>query len=412
MTQTNNTTPQGGVQDRDKKPGKAAQKLRFFAVVSAMALLCGGFIWFIFAPDKTKQPEGAAGLNMNIPAATVQTTENDKRKAYEQEQYKEKQRDKQKTLQEIGDSFLTNDAPPKKKEPAKDPIRTSQDTYQKINRQMSSFYETPKEDPQVADLKRQLVELTARLDEKAKTPPPTDPLELMEKSYELAAKYYPAGGGPPIKSVQPSGTSSSGGKEPAVAVHRAADGTTSTLAEPAPLTLEERNYAFNTAVGEGTAVPANAIRACIAENLTVINGSRVKLRLMESLQVGEVPVAENTLLYGTARIEGQRMNIVVTSIESGGNVIPVELSAFDTDGQRGLFVPNTAERTAAKDALADMGSSFGTSVSFAKSAGQQVAMDLTRGIMSGGSQYLASKMREVKVSLKAGYQILLIAKEK
>lgn len=130
------------------------------------------------------------------------------------------------------------------------------------------------------------------------------------------------------------------------------------------------------------------------------------------MQAGDVPVAENTLVYGTARIEGQRMSVVVTSIESGGNVVPVELTAYDTDGQKGLFVPNSAERTAAKDALAGIGQSFGTSVSFARSAGQQVAMDVTRGVMSGGSQYLAAKIREVKVTLKAGYQILLIAKEK
>lgn len=120
---------------------------------------------------------------------------------------------------------------------------------------------------------------------------------------------------------------------------------------------------------------------------------------------------ENTPLYGVVRIEGQRMNIVVTSIETGGNVVPVELNVYDTDGQRGLFVPNSAERTAAKEALANIGQSFGTSISFARSAGQQVAMDLTRGITSGGSQYLAAKMREVKVSVKAGYRLLLIAKK-
>lgn len=165
-------------------------------------------------------------------------------------------------------------------------------------------------------------------------------------------------------------------------------------------------------MGDDPQAPSNAIRACIAENVTVTSGSRVKLRLLEPLQVGVVPVAENTLLYGTARIDGQRMSVVVTSIESGGNVVPVELTAYDTDGQKGLFVPNSAERTAAKDALANIGQSFGTSVSFARSAGQQVAMDVTRGVMSGGSQYIAAKMREVKVTLKAGYQLLLIAKEK
>ena len=71
------------------------------------------------------------------------------------------------------------------------------------------------------------------------------------------------------------------------------------------------------------------------------------------------------------------------------------------DGQAGLFVPNTAERTAMKEAAANIGGSFGTSISFARSASQQLVMDVTRGVLSGGSQYLATKMREVKVAVKA-----------
>ena len=89
----------------------------------------------------------------------------------------------------------------------------------------------------------------------------------------------------------------------------------------------------------------------------------------------------------------------------------LELAAYDMDGQDGLFVPNTAERTAMKEAAANIGGSFGTSISFARSASQQLVMDATRGVLSGGSQYLATKMREVKVSVKANYQLLFISKK-
>lgn len=104
------------------------------------------------------------------------------------------------------------------------------------------------------------------------------------------------------------------------------------------------------------------------------------------------------------------MAVTVNSIESGGNILPVELTAYDMDGQAGLFVPNTAERTAMKEAAANIGGSFGTSISFARSASQQLVMDVTRGVLGGGSQYLATKMREVKVAVKANYQLLLISK--
>lgn len=104
------------------------------------------------------------------------------------------------------------------------------------------------------------------------------------------------------------------------------------------------------------------------------------------------------------------MAVTVNSIESGGNILPVELVAYDMDGQEGLFVPNTAERTAMKEAAANIGGSFGTSISFARSASQQLVMDVTRGVLGGGSQYLVTKMREVKVAVKANYQLLLISK--
>ena len=158
-------------------------------------------------------------------------------------------------------------------------------------------------------------------------------------------------------------------------------------------------------------MPANAIRTCIAEDQTVNGDARLKLRLLEPLMAGETEVPENTVLYAAGRIDGQRLSVVVTSIEYGGSIIPVALTAYDTDGQAGLYIPNTAERTALKEGAASIGAGLGTSISFARSAGQQVAMDVVRGVMSGGSQYLASKMREAKVSVKAGYGVLLISEQ-
>ena len=105
------------------------------------------------------------------------------------------------------------------------------------------------------------------------------------------------------------------------------------------------------------------------------------------------------------------MKIHVGSISQHGEVIPVSMDAYDLDGAAGLYVPDSQERTALKDAAAAIGSTFGSSISFTRGAGQQVAMDLARGAMTGGTQYLASKMRQVKVSVKAGYQIILLSKE-
>ena len=399
------------VPEKGKKPGrKAADKLKFYGVAAVLSLLCAGFIWFIFKPDATETVEGAAGINTTIPDAIAPETMADKQKAYELEQMKRRRQEKVRTLQDVAGDYLTPDTPdglkPEKAAPEQDAIRESRQQQQQISRQITSFYQEPKENPRVSDLERQVKELNEKLERERNG---QDPLELMEKSYEMAARYFPGQTGGQVKNILPAGGSS--GNPVAIAAGRATENVVSSLAAPPPLDTIPRNYGFATAVGGGQLAGANTIRACVAEDQTVSTGAWLKFRLLEPLQVGGVLVPANTPLYGTVRIEGQRMAVTVNSIESGGNILPVELAAYDMDGQAGLFVPNTAERTAMKEAAANIGGSFGTSISFARSASQQLVMDVTRGVLSGGSQYLATKMREVKVAVKANYQLLLISKK-
>ena len=172
-----------------------------------------------------------------------------------------------------------------------------------------------------------------------------------------------------------------------------------------------RNYGFNTAVGSGYSIGKNTIRACVHNDQTLMDGQTVKLRLLEPLQAGNVIVPKNSLVSGSAKVQGERLDILVSSIEYAGNIIPVELAVFDTDGQKGLSVPSSMEQEAFNEAMANIGSGLGTSISFARSAGQQVAMDVTRGLLQGTSGYLAKKFRTVKVKLKAGYKVMLYAKQ-
>ena len=392
--------------EKEKKLNrKVADKLKFYGVVTFLSLLCAGFIWFIFKPDTPETVEGTAGINTTIPDAIAPETMADKQKAYELEEMKKRRQEKVRTLQDMAGGYLTPDTTdglkPEEDVPKADAIRESREKQRQISRQITSFYQEPKESPRVDELERQVKELNEKLERERKG---QDPLELMEKSYEMAARYFPGQTGGQVKNIQPVGvTGGSSGNPAAIAAGRATENVVSSLAvSPVPDTIP-RNYGFATAVGSGQLAGANTIRACVAEDQTVTTGARLKFRLLEPLQVGGVLVPANTPLYGTVRIEGQRMAVTVNSIESGGNILP--------DGQAGLFVPNTTERTAMKEAAANIGGSFGTSISFARSASQQLVMDVTRGVLGGGSQYLATKMREVKVAVKANYQLLLISKK-
>lgn len=400
--------------EKEKKLNrKVADKLKFYGVVTVLSLLCAGFIWFIFKPDTPETVEGMAGINTTIPDAIAPETMADKQKAYELEEMKKRRQEKVRTLQDMAGGYLmpdtTDGLKPEEDVPKADAIRKSREKQRQISRQITSFYQEPKESPRVDELERQVKELNEKLERERKG---QDPLELMEKSYEMAARYFPGQTGGQVKNIQPAGvTGGSSGNPAAIAAGRATENVVSSLAVPPVPDTIPRNYGFATAVGGGQLAGANTIRACVAEDQTVTTGARLKFRLLEPLQVGGVLVPANTPLYGTVRIEGQRMAVTVNSIESGGNILPVELTAYDMDGQAGLFVPNTAERTAMKEAAANIGGSFGTSISFARSASQQLVMDVTRGVLGGGSQYLATKMREVKVAVKANYQLLLISKK-
>lgn len=453
VTVSDAAAPETGTENKGKKSGakdrkpakeltpKQMQQRKKLLVYPLMGLLFLGSMWLIFAPSDEKDESGetVGAFNADIPLPKNDGIIGDKRKAYEQAGLEKKQADKVRSLEDFAFSGNNNadggelelpDSEPER-EPFKDysgssragGVSSSTAAYRDINRQLGTFYETPKVDEEKEELKKQVEELTARLDAQQEQAGGIDEqVALMEKSYELAAKYMGQNGqaGQNGTIVQVPVTGQSNGQrtgKPAVAVQAARLQTVSGLQQPMSdaefmrAYSQPRNYGFNTAVGDGYAMGKNTIRACIHQDQTIMDGQTVKLRLLEPLQAGNLVIPQNTLVSGTGKVQGERLDIVVSSIEYRGNLLPVELAVYDSDGQKGLSVPSSLEQEAAKEALANIGGGLGTSISFAQSAGQQIAMDLTRGVMQGGSQYLAKKFRTVKVHLKAGYELMLYAKQ-
>ena len=116
------------------------------------------------------------------------------------------------------------------------------------------------------------------------------------------------------------------------------------------------------------------------------------------------------MVTGIAVVQGERLNITISSLEYRGRIIPVEISVYDTDGQPGIFIPGSMETNALKEVTASMGQGAGTSLSITQgtTAGQQLASDVGRGFIQGASQYVSKKLRTPKVTLKAGHRLLLM----
>lgn len=413
---------------RELTPQQVQQR-RKMIVFPLMFLAFAGCMYLIFAPSGKEDVgmESVGGFNADIPLPAEDGIIADKQKAYEQAMINRRQQDKIQSLQDFG--FIGDDETEEPQaeidlipEDVPKPQRGggasySANAYRDINRQLSTFYETPAVDEEKEELKRQVAELTGRLQQQQNAMPTADDqMALLEKSYELAARYMNDGGqNGQVAQVPVAGTVTQ--KPQALPVQAVRETTVSGLQQPMNdadfirAYSQPRNYGFNTAVGTGYAMGKNTVAACIHQDQTLTDGQAVKLRLLEPMQAGNIVVPQNTLVTGTAKVQGERLDILVSSIEYAGNIIPVELAVFDTDGQKGLSVPSSMEQEAFNEAMANIGSGLGTSISFAQSAGQQVAMDVTRGLLQGTSGYLAKKFRTVKVKLKAGYKVMLYAEQ-
>lgn len=416
------------------------QKRKKLIIFPLMFLAFAGCMWLIFAPSSKDEvkPDEIGGFNADIPLPKEDGIYSDKKTAYEQESMKSKQEDRMRSLQDFGFTLgeenkvtdnlsLTADLP--EEQPANNSrsyyggssrnssyVQSSAYAYQDINRQLGSFYETPKEDPEKEELARKIEELESRLYERENTQSTADEqLALLEKSYELAAKYMNGGQEQAVKQVTP--TASIQGKVQALPVQAVTEQTVSGLqvpmsdAEFIAAYSQPRNYGFNTSVGTGSLMGKNTILACIHEDQSVMDGQNVRLRLLEPLQAGHIRMPKNSLLSGTARVQGERMDINISSLEYEGNIIPVELVVYDSDGQKGLSVPSSLEMQALNEGMANIGAGLGSSFTVNQNAGAAIVSDLTRGVLQGGSQYLSKKFRTVKVNLKADYKVMLFTKQ-
>lgn len=363
-------------------------------------------LWFIFRPAPVKPQEGAAGINTSVPDGKAQATVGDKRKAAEQLRSEEQQQRRMMTLGDnsfslLDDGLKTAEEPA----PADNPAQRAAEANRAMQRQVQGFYAAPQRNTEVEVLKEQVAALQSQLDAERQQP---DPLELAEEQYKLARKYLGDGTAADEESGPPKQR-----RDSRLSVMRPVqegEVEASTLNPRADFTVE-RNLGFLTAAGGVAHADIPSVKVCVAQTQVIRAGSTVQLRLLEAVRIDDTVIPRNTPLYGLATIAGMRLQVMVSSVEYGGRIFAVEAVAYDLDGQPGLNVPNSRERTALKEALASVGQTAGTSVNVTRSAGQQVLSELARGGLQASSQYVAGKLREVKITLKANHQLLLISKE-
>jgi len=146
----------------------------------------------------------------------------------------------------------------------------------------------------------------------------------------------------------------------------------------------------------------NAIQAVIHETQTIVDGSTVKLRLVNDVYINGKLIPKDNFLFGTASLSGERLNIKIGSIRQGNSLFPVELAVYDMDGLDGIYIPGAITRDVAKQSADRSMQAIGLT-SLDPSWQAQAA---GTGIEAAKTLF-SRKVKLVKVTVKAGYQVLL-----
>ena len=211
-----------GKPKKERKPLTEAQRLKRqkMIVLPAMVLVFIGAMWLIFAPSSGKEQEpGTGGYNIEMPDADKENRRiiGDKAKAYEQGAMEERQENRSRAMQQLGDLFdretaaadgdsdfdLANPGGTEEAvKPTPKTIQSSAAAYRDLNATLGNFYEQPKNDnAEMDELLERIATLESELESgKERSSTMDEQVALMEKSYELAAKYMGGQNGtqPPV----------------------------------------------------------------------------------------------------------------------------------------------------------------------------------------------------------------------
>ena len=154
------------------------------------------------------------------------------------------------------------------------------------------------------------------------------------------------------------------------------------------------------------------IKAIIDENIKAVDGSRVRLRLLDDIEINDVVVPKGSYLYATMSGFGsQRVKGNVQSIMVDDDIVKVSLALYDTDGLEGLYVPSSQFRETTKDvgsgALSNTSTLTNSSTTSGNSLATWGAQTITNAVQKT-SNAISKAIKKNSAKLKYGTFVYLI----
>ena len=152
------------------------------------------------------------------------------------------------------------------------------------------------------------------------------------------------------------------------------------------------------------------IQAIIDEDIKAVDGSRVRLRLLDDIEINESVVKRGTYLYATVSgFSSGRVKGNISSILVDDELVKVSLSLYDTDGMEGLYVPNSQFRETSKDvASGAMSGSMSMNTGTYGNSLAQWGMQAVNNAYQKTRNALSKAIKKNKVKLKNGTFVYLV----
>ncbi|MDN3692557.1 conjugative transposon protein TraM [Chryseobacterium tructae] len=407
-------------------PPKAQwERLKKPIIYFLMAAVCASCFYLIFKPKAHNTIIEENGFNAAIPQAKDGQLQSDKQKAYEQQLLEQKSEEKRNAVTTLSDYWNDQSDSNSNNNPSSVTARmnilqqsdqNALNSYRNSQQTLSSFYS--RDDQEVNNMRKEISRLKNEAMQNNAAPAGlgiNDQLELMEKSYQMAAKYLPTTSKqeePAPKEEVEKPTEKKIKLTSARPVH--SNIVSSLYREPSDSAfiagLNQNRFYDSQNDSENLVQAKNAIRGVVYETKTLVNESTLSIRLSEAMQLGRTEIPSGSLLIAISKFQGGQLQLKISSIQYQGNVYSVEINVYDNDGQLGLYIPHSPEQNAVNDIVANMSQTSGTNIMMTQSAGQQIAADLSRGVVQGLSGYFQKRVRQLKVTVKAGHQVLLVPK--
>ncbi len=152
------------------------------------------------------------------------------------------------------------------------------------------------------------------------------------------------------------------------------------------------------------------IKAIIDENVKATDGSRVRLRLLDDVEINEHVVKRGSYLYATmSGFSSQRVKGNINSIMVDDELVKVSLSLYDTDGLEGLYVPSSQFRETSKDvASGAVSGNMNMNTSGTGNSFSQWGMQAVQNAYQKTSNAIGKAIKKNKVKLKYGTFVYII----